>query len=163
MTSKSVGQLLVDMDIEKSLSRPHVSNDNPYSEAQFKTMKYRPDYPKRFGSLEDARNWAQDFFPWYNEVHHHSGIGLLPPAVLHYGNAEAHRKARLEVLGAAFAAHPERFVRGAPQLPQLPTAAWINKPKETDRLILRQAKTRWSSQSKTDQKLEMENPDQTRF
>ena len=75
------------MEIEKSLSRPHVSNDNPYSEAQFKTMKYRPDYPKRFGSIEDARAWAGEFFPWYNEVHHHSGIGLLPPAVVHYGEA----------------------------------------------------------------------------
>ena len=137
MTSKTVAQLLVDLDIEKSLSRPHVSNDNPYSEAQFKTMKYRPDYPKRFGSIEDARNWAQGFFPWYNEVHHHSGIGLLPPVVVHYGHADAHREKRMIVLAAAFAAHPERFVRGAPKLPLLPTAAWINKPQETDRSIIR--------------------------
>lgn len=137
MTSKTVGQLLVDLAIEKSHSRPYTSNDNPYSEAQFKTMKYRPDYPEKFGSIEDARNWAQDFFPWYNEEHHHSGIGLLPPAVLHYGNAKAHREKRMQVLGAAFAAHPERFVRGAPKLPQLPTAAWINKPQETDRSVTR--------------------------
>ncbi len=135
MTSKTVAQLLVDLEIEKSLSRPHVSNDNPYSEAQFKTMKYRPDYPKRFGSIEDARNWAREFFCWYNDRHHHSGIGLLPPAVVHYGNAVAHREQRMDVLGTAFAAHPERFVRGAPKLPQLPTAVWINKPVETDKAV----------------------------
>lgn len=133
MTSKTVAQLLVDLEIEKSLSRPYTSNDNPYSEAQFKTMKYRPDYPKRFGSIEDARAWAREFFAWYNEVHHHSGLGLLPPAVVHYGRAEAYREKRMRVLGAAFAAHPERFVGGAPKLPLLPTAVWINKPFESDR------------------------------
>ena len=115
-----------------------INGDDPSpTEAQFKTMKYRPDYPKRFGSIEDARNWAQGFFPWYNEVHHHSGIGLLPPVVVHYGEAEAYREKRMSVLAAAFAAHPERFVRGAPKLPLLPTAAWINKPQETDRSIIR--------------------------
>ena len=148
MNSKTVAQLLVDLDVEKSLSRPHVSNDNPYSEAQFKTMKYRPDYPNRFGSVEDARGWAGDFFPWYNEEHHHSGIGLIPPAVLHYGGAEALLEKRMEVLAAAFAAHPERFVQGAPQLPQLPSAAWINKPKETDKIFIRPGQIEVVIQSK---------------
>ena len=130
MTSKTVAQLLVDLGIEKSHSRPHVSNDNPYSEAQFKTMKYRPDYPKRFGSIMDARAWAREFFTWYNEEHHHSGIGLMPPKAVHHGEDAALRAQRSLVLAAAYAAHPERFVRGAPVLPPLPEAVWINKPKE---------------------------------
>lgn len=91
MTSKTVVQLLVDLGIEKSHSRPHVSNDNPYSEAQFKTMKYRPEYPKRFGSIMDARAWAREFFTWYNERHHHSGIGLMPPKAIHDGEGAALR------------------------------------------------------------------------
>ena len=128
MTSKTVAQLLVDLGVEKSHSRPHVSNDNPYSEAQFKTMKYRGDYPDRFGSIEDARSWARGFFPWYNEEHHHTGLALLPPAVVHYGQAEEVRRARGEVLSGAYQAHPERFVRGHPQVPKLPEAVWINKP-----------------------------------
>ena len=132
MTSKTVAQLLIDLDIEKTHSRPHVSNDNPYSEAQFKTMKYRPDYPKRFGSIMDARAWAREFFTWYNEEHHHSGIGLMPPKVVHYGEDAALREQRTRVLAAAYAAHPERFVGGTPVLPPLPEAVWINKPKETD-------------------------------
>ena len=131
MTSKSVGQLMVDLGIEKTHSRPHVPNDNPYSEAQFKTMKYRPDYQKRYGSLMDARAWAQGFFTWYNYEHHHSGIGLMPPAVIHYGQGEVLRRQRGLVLDAAYAAHPERFVRGKPVVPPLPEAVWINKPKET--------------------------------
>ena len=88
MTSKTVAQLLADLGVAKSHSRPHVSNDNPYSEAQFKTLKYRPDYPDRFGSLEDARQWARSFFAWYNEQHHHIGLGLLTPAVVHTGRAD---------------------------------------------------------------------------
>ncbi len=130
MTSKTVAQLLVDLGIEKSHSRPHVSNDNPYSEAQFKTMKYRPDYPKRFGSIQDARAWAREFFTWYNERHHHSSLGLMPPRAIHYGEDAALRAQRSRVLEAAYAAHPERFVRGTPVLPPLPEAVWINKPKE---------------------------------
>ena len=130
MTSKTVAQLLVDLGIEKSHSRPHVSNDNPYSEAQFKTMKYRPDFPKRFGSIMDARVWAREFFTWYNEEHHHSGLGLMPPRAIHYGEGEALRRQRAQVLAIAYAAHPERFVRGKPMLPSLPEAVWINKPKE---------------------------------
>jgi len=101
MTSKTVGQLMVDLGVEKSHSRPHVPDDNPYSESQFKTMKYRGDYPKQFGSIEDARTWAQGFFPWYNEEHHHTGLGLLPPAVVHYGQSEAVLQARQRVLVVA--------------------------------------------------------------
>lgn len=132
MMSKTLAQLMVDLGIEKSHSRPQVSNDNPYSEAQFKTMKYRPGYPKRFGSIEDARGWAREFFTWYNEEHHHSGLGLMPPRAIHYGEGAALRTQRAQVLAAAYAAHPERFVRGTPILPSLPEAVWINKPKEVD-------------------------------
>ena len=128
MTSKTVAQLLADLGVEKSHSRPYVSNDNPYSEAQFKTMKYRGDYPDRFGSIEDARQWARRFFPWYNEEHYHSGLGLLTPAVVHYGQAESVRAKRQLVLEAAYADHPERFVRGLPVVPEVPAAVWINKP-----------------------------------
>jgi len=137
MTSKTVAQLLVDLGVEKSHSRPHVSNDNPYSESQFKTMKYRPDYPKRFGSIMDARNWMREFIAWYNQDHHHSGIGLMPPRVVHYGEGEQLRAQRALVLEAAYAAHPERFVRGKPKAPALPKAVWINKPVETDQIEIR--------------------------
>ena len=137
MTSKTVAQLLVDLGVEKSHSRPHVSNDNPYSESQFKTMKYRPDYPKRFGSIMDARNWVSTFIAWYNEDHHHSGIGLMPPKVVHYGDGEKLREQRALVLEAAYAAHPERFVRGKPQAPALPKAVWINKPVQIHQIEIR--------------------------
>jgi putative transposase len=123
-----VALLLSDLGITKTHSRPHTSNDNPYSEAQFKTLKYRPDFPQRFGSIEDARAFCQGFFPWYNTEHHHSGIGLLTPETLHYGRAEVVTNARQQVLQAAYAAHPERFVNKLPQPPLIPTAAWINKP-----------------------------------
>jgi putative transposase len=129
MTSKPVAFLLADLGVTKSHSRPYVSNDNPYSEAQFKTLKYRPGFPDRFASLEEARAFCQDFFRWYNAEHRHSGIGLLPPEVVHYGQAQAAYDARSQVLAAAYAAHPERFVRQMPRPPQLPTAAWINPPK----------------------------------
>ncbi len=132
MSSKTVAQLLVDLGVTKTHSRPHVSNDNPYSEAQFKTLKYRPDYPRAFGSLQDARAWTRQFVAWYNEHHHHSGLGLLPPAVVHYGVAEAVRSKRKEVLLAAQTAHPERFVRGVPRVPDVPTAVWINPPHPKD-------------------------------
>jgi putative transposase len=128
MTSKSVALLLADLGVTKTHSRPHVSNDNPYSEAQFKTMKYRPDYPDRFGSIQDARAWARPFFHWYNHEHYHSGLSLLTPATVHYGQAQAVLDRRQQVLQVAYAAHPERFVRGAPTPPSLPTAVWINKP-----------------------------------
>jgi putative transposase len=131
MTSKTVAQLLVDLGVEKSHSRPHVSNDNPYSEAHFKTMKYRPDYPDRFGSIEDARCWARVFFRWYNQEHHHTALALMPPSVVHYGQVETVREARGQVLLLAYQAHPERFVGGLPQVGQVPEAVWINKPEES--------------------------------
>ena len=129
MTSKPVAFLLADLGITKTHSRPHVSNDNPYSEAQFKTLKYRPDFPTRFESIEVARAFCQAFFPWYNTEHRHSGLGLLTPEVVHYGQAATVQAARRQVLQAAYAAHPERFVRHAPEPPPLPTAAWINPPR----------------------------------
>ena len=121
--------MLIDLDVVKSHSRPHVSDDNPYSEAQFKTLKYRPDYPERFGSLVDARAWAQAFFAWYNQEHHHTDLGLLTPAVVHHGQAECVLQKRQQVLDMAYAAHPERFVKDAPVPAQLPAAVWINPPK----------------------------------
>jgi len=128
MRSKTIALLLADLGVTKTHSRPHVSNDNPYSEAQFKTMKYRPDYPDRFGSLEDARAWARSFFTWYNHQHHHSGLGLLTPSVVHHGQADEVIQRRQQVLEAAYVAHPERFVHGAPTAPRPPDQVWINKP-----------------------------------
>jgi putative transposase len=128
MTSKPVAFLLADLGVTKTHSRPHVSNDNPYSEAQFKTLKYRPDFPERFGSLEHARAFGRDFFDWYNTEHHHAGIGLLTPEALHYGRAPEVHAQRAAVLQAAYRAHPERFVNHPPIPPPLPTAAWINPP-----------------------------------
>jgi putative transposase len=129
MTSKPVAFLLADLGITKTHSRPHVSNDNPYSEAQFKTLKYGPDFPGSFASIEAARAFCQPFFGWYNTEHRHSGIGMLTPEMVHYGQAEAIHAGRTQVLAAAYAAHPERFVRKPPSPPALPTAAWINPPK----------------------------------
>ena len=129
MTSKPVAFLLADLGVTKTHSRPHVSNDNPYSEAQFKTLKYRPGFPDRFASIEQARAFCQDFFRWYNAEHRHVGIGLLAPKVVHDGQAQDAYDARAQVLATAYAAHPERFVRQAPRPPQLPTAAWINPPR----------------------------------
>lgn len=128
MISKPLALLLADLGITKSHARPHVSNDNPYSEAHFKTMKYRPDYPEFFGSLVDARAWAQPFFQWYNHEHKHSALGLLPPAVVHYGQAPTVLRARQQVLHQAYVAHPERFVKGPPTLATLPQEVWINRP-----------------------------------
>lgn len=129
MKSKPVALLLSDLGVTKTHSRPHTSNDNPYSEAQFKTLKYRPDFPERFGSLEDARAFCKDFFTWYNLEHHHSGIGLMTPQVVHYGLAQDVFRAREKVLLTAYEAHPERFVRKAPAPLRLPQAVWINPPK----------------------------------
>ena len=131
MISKPVAFLLADLGVTKTHSRPHVANDNPYSEAQFKTLKYRPDFPDRFTGIEEARTFCQDFFPWYNTAHRHAGIGLMTPEAVHYGDAPAVRAARAAVLRAAYAAHPERFVNHVPIPPALPTAAWINPPKPT--------------------------------
>ena len=128
MISKTVALLLADLGVTKTHSRPHVSNDNPYSESQFKTMKYRPGYPDRFGSIQDARAWARLFFHWYNHEHYHSGLALLTPATVHYGQAQAVLERRQETLEAAYALHPERFVRGVPRPPFLSTEVWINEP-----------------------------------
>lgn len=128
MRSKSVALLLSDMGVEKTHSRPHVSNDNPYSEAQFKTLKYRPDFPDRFGSVEQAREVCGRLIDWYNNEHRHGGIALCTPADLHYGRADETIRRRQACLDAAFAAHPERFFNRAPRHPSLPEAAWINPP-----------------------------------
>ena len=136
MKSKPVALLLADLGITKSHSRPHVSDDNPYSESQFKTLKYRPGFPDRFGSIQDGRSFCQDFFPWYNCEHRHSGIGLLTPEVVHYSKSEAVTNQRRIVLASAFEAHPGRFVRGLPIPPTLPEAAWINKPKAESKKVM---------------------------
>jgi len=128
MTSKSVALLLWDLGVEKTHSRPHTSNDNPFSEAQFKTLKYCPEFPERFGCLVDARGFCEGFFGWYNAQHHHTGIALLTPEVVHYGRAEQVLSARQETLRRAFDAHPERFGSKLPQPPSLPEAVWINPP-----------------------------------
>lgn len=128
MRSKPVAALLVDLDITKSHSRPHVSDDNPYSESQFKTMKYRPDFPERFGCIEDARLHCQAFFAWYNTQHRHSGIGYMTPHAVHYGHAQALREVRQAALDAAFLCSPNRFKGRRPSPAALPTAAWINPP-----------------------------------
>ena len=129
MRSKPVALLLADLGVTKSHSRPHVSNDNPFSESQFKTLKYRPDFPERFGSLEHGRSFCGDFFPWYNTEHHHVGLGLFTPYDVHHGLAAAMREQRAIVLAEAFAQHPERFPNGRPSPRSLPTAVWINPPK----------------------------------
>jgi putative transposase len=130
MKSKPVALLLTDLGVTKSHSRPHVSNDNPFSESQFKTMKYRPDFPDRFGCIEHGRAHCGDFFPWYNNEHRHGGLGLLTPHDVHYGLAAARLQARDDVLAAAFAARPERFSGGAPSSGVVPAEVWINKPKQ---------------------------------
>jgi len=130
MRSKVVAQMLADLEVAKSHSRPYVSDDNPFSEAQFKTLKYRPDFPDRFGCIEDARTHCQQFFNWYNDSHRHSGIGFMTPAAVHHGQAEALFRQRADTLDAAFAANPKRFKGNSPQPPKLPIAAWINPPKK---------------------------------
>jgi len=128
MTAKPVAMLLADLGVTKSHSRPHVPDDNPYSESQFKTLKHHPSFPDRFGSIQDARAFCQRFFGWYNAEHHHSGIGLLTPADVHFGRADQVIVARQLVLDGAYAAHPERFVHQPPRPPRLPEAVWINRP-----------------------------------
>lgn len=136
MKSKPVALLLSELGVTKTHSRPHVSDDNPYSESHFKTLKYRPDFPDRFGSIQDARAFCQGFFAWYNCEHRHSGIGLLTAKMVHYGKAEAVIDQRRIVLASAFEAHPERFVSGLPTPPPLPEAAWVNKPKGQEQIVL---------------------------
>ena len=132
MTSRPVAFLLADLGVAQSHSRPHVSNDNPYSEAQFKTLKYRPAFPGRFTSIEAARAHCQDFFTWYNHEHRHSGLGLHTAADVHHGQAAAVQARRANVLTDAYLARPERFVRQQPQPPALPSHSWINPPEKTE-------------------------------
>jgi putative transposase len=131
MTSKPVALLLADLGVTRSLSRPHVSNDNPFSESQFKTFKYCPEFPERFGSLQHTRSFSDSFFTWYNQEHRHSGIAMLTPEMVHYGRAEAVIAARRLVLEEAYRKHPERFVRQPPEPLRLPAAVWINPPVQT--------------------------------
>ena len=126
--AKPVAFLLADLGVTKTHSRPYTSSDNPYSEAHFRTLKYRPEFPDRFDSIEHAREHCRAFFDWYNHRHRHSGIGLMTPAAVHHGQVGELHAARSRVLDAAYERHPERFVRKPPVPPELPTAAWINKP-----------------------------------
>jgi putative transposase len=128
MVALTVGEMMVNLGVEKSHSRPHTSNDNPFSEALFKTVKYRPEFPDRFSSLEEARTFCQKFFTWYNEEHRHSGIAMLTPAAVHKGKAHVILSKRSSVLAQAFEKHPERFVKGQPVAKSLPDAVWINPP-----------------------------------
>lgn len=135
MKAKPVALLLSDLGVAKSRSRPYVSNDNPFSEAQFKTLKYRPGFPERFGSIQDARAFGLGFFDWYNNRHHHSGIALLTPAVMHYGEQEKICEARKITLTQAYLKHPERFVNGQPKPPKPPDKVWINPPKLPEKSV----------------------------
>jgi putative transposase len=130
MRAQSLALLLADLGVTPSHSRPYTSDDNPFSEAQFKTLKYHPGYPDRFGSIQDARTWARPFFHWYNEQHYHTGLNLLTPACVHSGQAALIRQQRQTVLQAAYGTHPERFRRGAPLVAALPPAVWINPPSD---------------------------------
>ena len=132
MKSHTVAQLLAALGVTKSHSRPHVSNDNPFSESQFKTLKYRPEFPDRFGSQQDAHAFCKPFFHWYNHEHYHSGLGMLTPSTVHYGRAAEVLAARQKTLDAAFADHPERFVSKPPTPSALPEAVWINPPATRD-------------------------------
>lgn len=128
MIAKTTTQLLIALGVDPSYSRPHVSDDNPYSESHFKTLKYRPEFPERFGSIQDAIAFGNDFFTWYNYEHRHSSIAMLTPASLHCGVADTVNKSRQDVLDKAYQRHPERFVRGKPKPREIPTEAWINPP-----------------------------------
>jgi putative transposase len=128
MTSQTVGQLLADLGVTKTHSRPHVSNDNPYSESAFKTLKYRPDFPDRFGSLEDAKSFCRSFFHWYNNEHHHGGIAMLTPSSVHDGSSGSILQASAVTLVGAYLKHPERFVNGIPKVKTMTDQVWINKP-----------------------------------
>jgi putative transposase len=128
MKAKATALMLADLGVTKSHSRPYTSNDNPFSESHFKTLKYQPQFPKRFGCIEDAKAFCRCFFDWYNRDHHHAGLGLMTPDQVHYGQVDAIHAARQETLDRAFRTNPERFVRKAPQPPTKPTATWINPP-----------------------------------
>jgi putative transposase len=130
MRSKTLKDVLTDLGVAKSFSRPYTPTDNPYSESQFKTLKYRPDYPEQFSGIVEARCWMRGFVQWYNHEHHHTGLALMTPATVHYGHVESARAQRQCALEAAYAAHPERFVAGRPRPPELPKEVWINRPRE---------------------------------
>lgn len=132
MKAKATALLLADLGVTKSHSRPHTSNDNPFSEAHFKTLKYQPQFPKRFGGIEDARAFCRDFFTLYNRDHHHAGIGLMTPDQVHYGQTHAVHAVRQETLDRAIRRNPERFVRKAPEPPAKPIEAWINPPRKPE-------------------------------
>lgn len=139
MRSKTVRELLGDLGVSKSYSRPYTPTDNPYSEAQFKTMKYRPDYPEAFEGIAHAQRWARAFFHWYNQAHHHTGLALMTPATVHHDEVQHVNERRQQTLDAAFAAHPERFVGGRPTPPQLPKEVWINQPNREHNESIRSA------------------------
>jgi putative transposase len=128
MKAKATALMLAELGVTKSHSRPYTSNDNPFSESHFKTLKYQPQFPKRFGCIEDAKAFCRCFFDWYHQDHHHAGLGLMTPDQVHYGQVDAVHAARQEILDRAFRANPERFVRKPPQPPAKPTATWINPP-----------------------------------
>ncbi len=128
MKAKATAFLLADLGVTRSHNRPHTSNDNPFSESHFKTLKYQPRFPKRFGCIEDARSFCRDFFDWYNQHHHHAGIGMMTPDQVHYGQIEAVHAARQVTLDQAFSQYPARFVKRPPVPPAKPTATWINPP-----------------------------------
>ena len=128
MKAKATAFLLADLGVTKSFNRPHTPNDNPFSESQFKTLKYRPEFPASFGCIEDAQTFCRAFFDWYNRDHHHAGIGLMTPDQVHHGQTDAVYAARQETLRRAFNNNPERFVKGNPMPPAKPTAVWINPP-----------------------------------
>ena len=132
MKAKTTALMLADLGVLKSHSRPHTSNDNPFSEAHFKTLKYQPEFPRRFETINEARAFCRQFFTWYNEEHHHAGIGLMTPDQIHFGQAEEIYAARQNTLNTAFLNTPERFVRKPPKPPHIPTAVWINPPKQTE-------------------------------
>ena len=132
MKAKATALLLADLGVTKSHSRPHTSNDTPFSEAHFKTLKYQPQFPRRFGSIEDARTFCRDFFTWYNRDHHHAGIGLMTPDQVHYGQTDAVHAARQEILDRAFRLNPQRFVRKAPEPPAKPIEVCINPPQKPE-------------------------------
>jgi putative transposase len=134
MSAKATALLLADLGVTQSHSRPHTSNDNPFSESHFKTMKYQPQFPQRFGCIQDAKAFCRSFFDWYNQDHHHAGIGLMTPDQVHYGQADKIHTARQNTLDAAFTRNPERFVRKEPEPPAKPTATWINPPSESQNI-----------------------------
>ncbi len=150
MKSKPVAFLLADLGVTKTHSRPYVSDDNPYSESQFKTLKYRPDFPNRFGSIEDARTFCQSFFRWYNTEHYHSGIAMLTPASVHYGDADQTIKERTQTLKSAFDANPLRFKGKLPKPEALPDAAWINKPNDSKEMTSQNQSDKLTELGKTE-------------